>query len=376
MAVSFAQLLTPVTEAEAERLILALLEALGFPATAWKKFRVPRTFVRLFAQLYAESRTGLTNVVKSRLLGYARGDALTYLARHFFQVERDPAVATEGVFLLTDDGGAPYDIEPGQLVVRVTANSSLRYTNTNAETQRLEVGDTLSLPFKAEQTGAGYNIQPGTELEFAETLEGVTVSAEADPGTGTWITTVGADEQGDDSLIQESQAKWATLGAGTEDSYRAWAIEGAPTLTKIQVYGDEISEPGIVVVILANDAGAATTAEVSAADEIIQSRRPVGLRAVNVFAASPHTVTINATVNTYLSEEVYMAALIANATVLQGELQIGERLYLTRIETLLHSPGSVRNVVLTTPATDPVITDEEIVIVQLGTITVNKLVRP
>lgn len=374
MAVTFAQLLTPVTEAEAEALILALLEALGFPATAWKKWRVPRTFVRLFAQLYADSRTGLTNVAKSRLLGYARGDALTYLARHGYQEERDPAVATEGVFLLTDDGGAPYDIDPGQLVARVAANTSLRYVNT--EGGRLEVGGTLPIAFKAEQTGAAYNIQSGTELEWAETLEGVSVGTEVDPDTGTWITVAGADEQSDESLILACQTKWTTLGAGTEDSYRAWALEGAPTATKIRVYGDEIGEPGLVHVILANATGSATSAEVAAADAVIQARRPVGMRGVTTVAADPNVVTINATVYTYLTRDAYLASLIANAILLQAEIQIGERLYRTRIEALLHAPGNVRNIVLTTPASDPLITDEQISVVQLGTITVNTLSRP
>ncbi|WP_437310005.1 baseplate J/gp47 family protein [Sorangium sp. So ce388] len=376
MAVSFAQLLTPVTEAEAEALLLALLEALGFPASSWKKFRVPRTFVRLFAQLYADSRTGFTNIVQSRLLGYARGDALTYLARHMFDRERAPAIPTEGVLLLTDDGGAPYDFEPGQLVVRVQGNDGIRYTNTNPTVQRLEVGGTLSLAFKAERTGSGHNIQPGTPLEFAETLEGVSVSAEADPGSGTWITTLGADEQSDESLIQACRARWATLGAGTEDAYRAWALEGAPTATKIRVYGSEITEPGIVLVLLANDSGSATIDEVNAADAVIQARRPVGMRSVGTSAASPNVVTINATVNTYLTRAAYLAALATNATQLQRDIQIGEPLYRTRIEALLHSPGSVRNVVLTTPASEPIITDEQIAIVQLGTITVNTLVRP
>jgi hypothetical protein len=373
MPVTFAQLLTPVTEAEAEQLILALLEAVGFPAQVWKKFRVPRTFVRLFAQLYADSRTGLTNVTKSRLLGYATGDALTYLAHHWFDEERDPAVATEGVFLLTDDGGAPYDIEPGQLVVRVAANPSLRYTNTGSG--RLEIDGSLSLAFKAEQTGADHNIQPGTGLEFEEALEGVLVSAEADPGTGTWITTAGADEQSDESLVQACRAKWATLGAGTENSYRAWALEGAPTATKIQVYGDELSPPGEVRVILATDVGAATNDEVDAADAVIQAKRPIGLRAVSTSAASPDVVTIDATVNTYLTEEAYMAALVANATALQRELQIGEILYLSRISALLHSPGDVRNVTITNPPTTPGGIAEQITVIELGTIVVNTLVR-
>ncbi|MGK3995090.1 baseplate J/gp47 family protein [Sorangium sp. So ce1024] len=374
MTVNFAQLLTPVTEAEAEALILALLEALGFPAASWKKFRVPRTFVRLFAQLYADSRTSFTNVVKSRLLGYARGDALTYLARHMFDVERASAVATAGELLLADEGGAPYDIEPGQLVVRAKNNPSLRYTNTGAG--RLEVGGTLSLTFRALRTGADHNIQPGTELEFEETLEGVSVSAEPDTSTGTWITRVGADEQSDDSLVLACRAKWATLGAGTEDAYRAWAIEGAPTITKVRVYGDEITIPGIVLVLLANDTGAATTAEVEGADAVIQARRPVGLRSVGTTAASPEVITVDATVNTYLTRDAYMAALIANAAALQREIQIGEPLFRTRLEALLHSPGSVRNVVLTSPATEPIIIDEAIAVVQLGTITVNTLVRP
>lgn len=364
---TLAELLTPVTVDEAKALILALLEAVGFPATAWQRFSVPRTFVAMISELYSDSRTGFTNIVMSRLLDLATGDALTALAKHFFNIDRALATPTVGTFLLTDTGGAPYDIEIGQVLVRDLATNKL-YRNTSAGT--LGINGTRELQFTAEGTGSSYNIGSNATLDFAETLEGVEVTNPSIGSTGTWITTSGTDDQTDSSLREACKARWATLGAGTADAYKAWAIEGAPTLTKVRVYVDS---PGSVRVILATDSGGASTEEEDAADENVQLKRPVGLRAVNVYAATSNVTTINATVNVRKQYvDGYEARLEAARIVYQRDIHIGQTITQSLVDSLLHEPGGVESAAATTsPGSLPVVSDfDAIPVLEIGDITV------
>jgi hypothetical protein len=357
---TFAELLTPVTPAEAEATVLGLLEAVGFPATSWQRFSVPRTLVKLTSELYSDARTGISNIVRSRLLDFATGDALTYLARHFFLVERAAAVATVGTFVFTDVGGAPYDIEPGIYFVRDRVTGK-RYLNVTGGT--LAVGGTLNVTFRAESPGSSYNIASAATLEFATTLEGVEVTNPADPGSGTWITTEGADEQTDTSLREACRNKWATLGAGTADAYIAWALEGAPTVTKVKVRADDPDGPGTVRVILATDSGGASASQVADADAVIQARRPVGLGGVTTVSATPVVVNITATVNVKSANaDAYPASLETARQERQAALEIGEDVYTSALDDMLHDPAGVRNVVITVPPGDVVVADEEIAI--------------
>lgn len=365
---TLAELLTPVTVDEAKALILALLEAVGFPATAWQRFSVPRTFVAMISELYSDSRTGFTNIVMSRLLDLAEGDALTALAHNFYRVDRDPATNAVGQFLLTDTGGAPYTIEIGQLLVRDVVTNA-RYTNSTGGV--LNIDNTLTLEFTSEGTGTSYNINNNSTLDFVETFEGVEVTNPVIDGTGTWRTTTATDEQTDDSLREECRNKWATVGAGTSAAYAAWAREGSSALTKVAVYDDEPNGAGTVLVVVATDAGEASEEEKDAADAVIQAKRPVGLRDVSVVAASEVAAVIDATVNVYSGADTYEAALGAALPAFQREIVPGMEVYLTRFEAFLHSPGNVRNVVITSPATTAVADIDQIVQVEIGTITIN-----
>lgn len=368
MPATLAELLTPVTVTEAESTILGILEAVGFPATAWGRFGFARTMVKLVATLFSDVKTGITNIVKSRLLDLSEGDALTYLAANGYEIERDAATATEGEFLLTDAGGAPYTIAVGDLLVREVITGNL-YRNITAGT--LSSGGTLTLTFRAESPGADYNIATSSTLEFAETLEGVDITNPAISGSDTWITSTGTDEQSDESLREECRAQWATVGAGTKDAYGAWAREGASSLTKVTVYDDEPYGAGSVLIVLATDAGAPSAGEVAAADAVIQAKRPLGLSVVNVVGAAAQPVTISAEVNVYSGESSYLTSLASELVSFQAEHNPGDTVYLSRVNALLHEPGNVRNVTITSPSTNVGVDFDAIAVFSLGTITVN-----
>src|SRR5690606_696186 len=100
-----------------------------------------------------------------------------------------------------------------------------RFTNLTGGT--LSLGGTLDLSWEAEEPGDDYNLANGTLTVMVTPLAGVTV-ANPDPGTGTWITQTGADEESDPELRERCRNKWSTLGTGsTEDSYEFWAKQAS-----------------------------------------------------------------------------------------------------------------------------------------------------
>lgn len=378
MSATYEELTTALTEEAAQTIVLGLLQASGFPTTSWAETSVPRRLVFLIAALFSDVRTHQSDLAKAMILDNPEcaGDLLTFIARAFYNRTRAAAVFTEGVFRLEDDGGAPYDIDPGQLQFRHVA-TGLLFTNTTGGT--LDVGDTLDISIKAEQAGDDYNVATLSDLEIVTTLEGVNVT-NPDTGSGSWITIAGADEQGDESLKRACKAQWATLGAGTEEAYIAWALEGAPTVTKIKVRTDQPLGPGTVQTVLANDSGTATDDEVEDADAVIQARRPAGLgpnlidpteSGVQTIAATAVSLAWGGTVNVKSAYAAnYQTALQSYVTDLQREQEIGASAYHTQLIEVLHSPPGVRNVTGVTPGTDTEATATEIIVYQAPTIAV------
>lgn len=381
MTATYEELTSSLTEEQAQQIVLGLLQANKFPVTAWGEMSVPRRLVFLIASLYQDSRTHMSDLAKAMILDNPEcaGTLLTFIAKAFYNRTRAAAVFTEGVFRLEDDGGAPYDIEPGQLQIRDTATGKV-YTNTTGGT--LAVGGTLNISVKADQPGSAYNIAQDSALELVTTLEGVNIT-NPDPGTGSWITTTGADEQTDAALKRACKAQWATLGAGTEEAYVAWALEGAPTVTKIKVRANQPLGPGTVQIVLATDSGTASSDEVSDADSIIQARRPAGLgpnlidptrNGVDVVSATVVPVAWGGTVyvkSAYASS--YSATLATYQSELQKEQEIGAAAYKTQLIELAHTPAGVRNMTLSSPADDVAVTETQLVVYSAPTFTVTSV---
>ncbi len=360
MALTFLQLISPITVDDAETTCLAILKLAGFPATSWQAASIPRRLVRLGAELFCETRSGIAELAMGRVLDFATGDALTVLARTIFLVERAASRFTTGQIILTEDGGGPYNgIQPGQ--IKVVSDNGLIFVNTTGGD--LGIGGTLTLTVIAENPGAAHNVPIGAISAFfgAGALTGVDVSNDEIAGTGTWITSAGANQQSDASVKLACRAKWSTLGAGTANAYISWSLEGAPTLTRAKVIDDQPNGPGTVKVVLANAAGGASSDEVTDAAAVVQHRRPLGLGGVEIVGATNHTVVVAGVVYVRSSLADGASAAIATAfTEYTGEAVIGEDVYRTKVHDLCHFDRSaVRNVALTSPASDTVLTEVE-----------------
>ena len=369
--VQLAELLRIPTVEEAESTLLGLLDTLGFPTTSWQAKSWPRTTVKTVATLYVDVKTSVQAIGSGGILDYSTAKWLTLKADGDYDNERYPAVSTEGLATLTaqvGSGGDTYSV--GQLWAQDASGKLFNNTTGGTLSAATTVPTTLEVAWKAEQPGAAYNIPNGTLTLLAVDLPGISIDNPAQPSTGTWITTSGADEETDESLRERCRTKWATLGpGGSAQAYANWARTGAPTVTRVRV--DDLAPfgAGTVAVYLANASGAASAQEVIDANVYVQARRALTAN-VSVLPATARAVGVIATV--YVKSDYAASApgeATANITALSQTIDIGEDVYLSEITTALSAPSGVRNVVVVAPVGDSVVAANEVAVIGL-TLTV------
>lgn len=200
--------------------------------------------------------------------------------------------------------------------------------------------------------------------------------------TPGWLTTVGTDEQTDDSLQNACRTKWATLGFGANDDWYIYWTQHEPTygstITRVLVENGMAHSPpapGIVDLYLATASGA-PSGTVLAAIKAFMLPKVDGEITFDVKAANAVTVNVTATleVRKGLTTTPTAAAAILAATAGLQEyfeaIQIGEDCYLDQIkDALIYDSAIVRSVVMTTPTSDVSASDHDICV--LGTVTLS-----
>jgi hypothetical protein len=175
--------------------------------------------------------------------------------------------------------------------------------------------DTLSLQVQAVAPGAAYNVGNGTIISIVGgTLPGVTVN-NPDPGTGTWVTSQGADPETDSAYMLRCQQRWPALGTGsTAAVYQLWATSAeaaaghGTTITKTLVQPDGTTA-GQVDLYLAGASGAVGAGAVTDAQTYINPRVPLTATTL-IQAATNVVITLAGTVN-YFAAKTTLAAVQA-----------------------------------------------------------------
>jgi len=337
--------------------ILATLAAQGFPVTAWQSGNAGRTLARADAAALADLRAVIAEVASGGYLDEASGDWLTLLAKGVFDLDRELATFMEGRVTLSCDGAAgPYNVTAYSLVV---SDGTRRWRSTNASTEVLASGGTLSLTVKAETAGTAYNV-PGDNIDFivSPALAGVTVSA-----VTAWATTAGAADETDASLRARCRAKWGTLGRGANDSaYLHLARTGhgeEAQVTRAQVVwgpGD-----GTLTVYLAGPSGAVGSGIVTTVSDWIDANKP-GTDNPTVQSATAIPVSLIATVTVAAaSDSTANRALATDAlSAYVNGLDIGEDVDLGRLYEAFYAASGVIDVDISQPAADVSINNGEV----------------
>lgn len=367
---SFSQLTTPVTEAEALEDVLSHLTTLGFAATSWQEGSVQHTICRLVAWLFSRMSEYAATVATGSVSETASGEYLTRLSRSVYQNERKPAVAAQYTVVHTLAGGeGPHTIAVGALVA---TNGVATYRNIAGAT--LNSGTSpLSLVYECEEPGAVGATAANTLTTLVTPLAGVTIN---NPATSPVVA--GRDEETDAALRERNALRWAELSIDMPaDGYRsvALAVDG---IGRAAVDDTNPRGPGTADVYVAAASSTAAPADVTAADTAIQARRSV-CADVLVQGAAASTVTVAGTV--YVSAAYAAAAATAVPAAISAyvdNLAIGGATLTTStkgvpldgILAAIRSVSGVLNVNLSSPAADQVLNDWVVAVANTSGVTV------
>jgi hypothetical protein len=174
---TLAQLRQPMTADELRARIVAGLQAAGFPVRDWpptKAGGLENGTIDMVAGTLADLEgQKLADAISGGFLDLAVGRSATFLAKHYYRIERVPATFTvQTIQLICAATAGPYSINTGDLVVTGPTGNHYR----NLDGGRLESGRALSLLFQAEGAGAAYADPIDTLTILVTSLPGVIVT--------------------------------------------------------------------------------------------------------------------------------------------------------------------------------------------------------
>lgn len=332
-----------------------------FPVTSWNSGGVARTLVEADAQATWDLLNAIETITEGGFLFTASGSWLDLVAQNMYGLTRNPAVSTQGLVNLTAASGAgPYTIAPGTMYLATA--SGLRYININSFVIPLS-GTVSGVLFQAEKPGSVYNVGNNNITVLVTGLAGVTAN-NPDPGppSHSWITQSGQDTESDSALQARCAARWVALGPGNPALYYDSQAKKANTaVTRTNVFPDG-STAGQVDVVLAGAAGGVSGGVVSQVQTALQAVAPQ-LITVLCSSATGVTVTVTATLYVYAASLASVTANAANAlAALIAGIAVGGTVYLNDIIAILSAPSlpGVRNVVVTSPGSDTVLTANQV----------------
>lgn len=289
MALSVAQLLTPITKAEALQWLIDQLGAVGFNASSWQDGGIRRTMLEAFATGASDLAIAVRLMTEAGFNALASGPLLHGFSRSHYANEVIKAVHTVGPMRLTIAAGSgPYTVTAGQLVVSDEVNG-FTYRSTNGGTLSSgTVNDTIT--FQAEVAGASRNLGVNTITVLTTPLAGVTVTNPVITGS-TWYTTAGADEESDAALRIRNITKWALFALGRPaDAYRNMAL-GVAGVTRVNVDQTNSRGTGFTDVYLGGPTAPASAQNVTDVQALYTLYEATGAT-TTAFATSAKTINI------------------------------------------------------------------------------------
>jgi len=300
------------------------------------------------------------------------------LSQDFFSITPDPAVATQGVFIVTAAVTAGASTIPtGAFIVRYGAGSAQRLF-TNSEGFTPVPGSFVDVPMIAQEAGSGGNIPTNTTLSLVTAYPGLTVTNPGVGSTNTWITLRGRDAETLVSIKSRCEGQWAALSYDVPSERWARIIREAfeaagqtNPITRIFVDDTNPYGPGSVAVYMAREAGPATTEDVALVDAYVEPRYRVGGGPFKSLAAGVYVLFVDGTIKGPSDS----GAALAQAAVVLDNLEVtfaitGTKVYKQPIETALFQgvTGAI-NVILTIPE-ETTIPQGSLVDFQVGSLAV------
>lgn len=381
--VGLADVITEETEASVFAKLAAALHAVGIDTESWQSGDPTLSLLHAFAKYTASKEAAAVLAVKSGFLDLATGDGLTLTAKQLFDVDRVPATYASCTVRLTNTGNAPSTIDPEDFTFLA---SSTQKTYRNSTGGTLNPVSTLDLTVVAEEVGRDSNAGIGEIDTLVNAIPKVSV-------TNTTVA-VGTDAESDTALRSRCRAKLASLSPnGPADAYRFVAqtpeLVNDRVITRCRVVDD--STVGEVDVYIAGPSGAVDGSTVADVDEGIETYANPLCNSATVASAANLTLAVAYQLWVYVGINKQAAEIEADveATLEQelAERPIGGDItppattgYIFKgfIEAMILkavAPYGYR-VVVTTPAADVALANNEVAVLGTVTPTVNLIEGP
>lgn len=237
---------------------------------------------------------------------------------------------------------APFTVDPTSTIVLQAADGTI-FQAAQSSPLTANAGNSYRIAptFRARVAGTSGNVIGGTIAKILSAPNGIAIDA-----TRPQVETVVArDQEGDADALARAEARWGTLsGVLTAAGWQYVLLTGVPSLTRVFVDDGNPLGPGSVALALVDGAGAATAAEVAAAQAIASGLRIAGMGPVGVAAATQLTVPVSATLKTTGANPALAAAQAASALAQLGPKVTGDFLYLDAVIQALMNVPTVINV--------------------------------
>ena len=367
-AVTFDELMVPITRDQFVASMLQILADLGLPTTAWQELSEIREFIYATANSDAILSDSITPAARAGLLDYAEGQWLTLTADQEYGVERILSTFATGPIRLTESDGDPHTFAPGD--VRVL-NETTGKTYTNTEGGTLAASGTLDIAFQADEPGSESDLVTGNVLSLITAIPGVTPSRIAD--------LLGQDEETDQAVrdrCRDSMAKASPNGpAAAYDYYAKSAVR--PDGTAVGVTRTKRVEANATVTLYCADAdGGISAPDVDIVQDIIDLNVvPTGFTAI-VAPATTLAISLAFTLSRSPSATASEASLetLVNAAIASyfASIPVGGDPALsfqgvfvsTLVQRIRNACGSnVVDVVVTAPAADVALTSAQVPVI-------------
>jgi hypothetical protein len=149
------------------------ITALALKVSAWQKFSTGGRFLKLEAEVAEDFDLRVASIAALGFLSTSQGEWLDLVAQEVYDEVRRDEINAQGIVRLTDDGGGPYIIAVGELIVS-DASGLFRYSNT--EEVNIDLGGTANVRVVAESGGLKYNLPNGAVSALVSAFPGLSVT--------------------------------------------------------------------------------------------------------------------------------------------------------------------------------------------------------
>lgn len=349
---------------------IEVARALGVPVDTWRAGDPTKAGYYYIGETLGSVEDAVVEFIRGGYLDYAEGDWLTVVADQVYNVQRPEATYATPGLVLANSSGFVYDFDAGDLTARASSTGKT-YHSTSGGT--LSSGGTLAVQFVADEPGADSSASPDEVDELVTQFLGVTISSSTQ--------SLANDELDDESLRVLCRESTGPLSpAGPADAYAFVAkssdLTGNGETTKTLVTDD--SDTGFVTLYLAGASGPVSGQAIVAVDAAIAQWAAALCQTPTILNATALPVALDVTVyvrsvlgesEAAIQESVTSAieSLVASLPIGGNDGFLHRALLISKIQQTY--PGYIYNVVITTPADDVAVAENEVVTIS-GTPTI------